>query len=200
VYAATASIIATFLLFVAFFLVVAFRFIVVPTGPSSTHQELIFDVTSSAPVASASFLSEEKRAYLRSPAAFTKPTADAPATISDKALRRARVLDPGTRFDVTATLVVPDAAAAATGAGGVDGGMFQVYASLTNERGDAIANATRPATLKRVNPEVRLLRFVTRWPLYALGLMEETQTLTLPVRSISHWSPYDRVGVVNAVS
>ncbi|EEH53274.1 uncharacterized protein MICPUCDRAFT_48612 [Micromonas pusilla CCMP1545] len=201
VYAATASIISTFLLFVAFFLVVAFRFIVVPTGPSSTHQELIFDVTSSAPVASASFLSEEKRAYLRSPAAFTKPTADAPATISDKALRRARVLDPGTRFDVTATLVVPDAAAAATGAGGVDGGMFQVYASLTNERGDAIANATRPATLKRVNPEVRLLRFVTRWPLYALGLMEETQTqwIRLPMfRGVSEdkSSPFTSVVVV----
>jgi hypothetical protein len=42
---AVAALVSTALLFVSFLLVVLFRLLVVPNGPSTTHQELVFDFT-----------------------------------------------------------------------------------------------------------------------------------------------------------
>ena len=137
-----------------------------PNGPSTTNRELFFDFTSDVPTAHASFMSTKTmRAML--------PESGAAGEITDQALRRARLLDPGQRYNVGISLVMPETPAnRATG-------MFQVFAELMTARGDVLANATRPATLRYASAEVRWLRLLVRWPLFALGFAEEKQTVAL---------------------
>lgn len=62
-----------------------------------------------------------------------------------------------------------------------EAGMFQVSAELMNARGDVLANATRPASLRFASAEVRWLRLLVHWPWYAFGLAEEKQSMALPM-------------------
>ena len=162
---AVAAVVSTALLVFAFALVVFVRFALVPGGPSSTSRELLFDFESPTPTAHVSFLSPKQLAAL--PAT--------PDAITPAIMRRHRALDPGATFDVRVHLTLPESPHNRDVAG-----LFQVRAELLTARGDVLANATRPAGLRYASTEVRWLRLGLRWPLYALGLREETQTLTLP--------------------
>ena len=62
----------------------------VPGGPSTTHQELVFDFTAPSPVAIASFLSPATLAIMPSD----------PARVTTEMMRGARLLSSGQRFDV----------------------------------------------------------------------------------------------------
>ena len=53
---AVGAVVSTVLLAVAFALVLSFRWLVVPRGPSATHQELFLDFTRPAPTAVATFM------------------------------------------------------------------------------------------------------------------------------------------------
>ena len=163
---AVAAVVSTALLVFAFALVVFVRFALVPGGPSSTSRELLFDFESPTPTAHVSFLSPKQLAAL--PAT--------PDAITPAIMRRHRALDPGATFDVRVHLTLPESPHNRDYAG-----LFQVRAELLTARGDVLANATRPAGLRYASTEVRWLRLGLRWPLYALGLREETQTLTLPM-------------------
>ena len=143
----------------------SFRFVFVPGGPSTTHQELVFDFTAPSPVAIASFLSPATLAIMPSD----------PARVTTEMMRGARLLSSGQRFDVSVVLVVPETPHNAAA------GVFQVRAELLDARGDAVANATRPASLRYASREVRWVKLLTRWPFYAAGLAEEKQTMKLPM-------------------
>ena len=93
-----------------------------------------------------------------------------PARVTTEMMRGARLLSSGQRFDVSVVLVVPETPHNAAA------GVFQVRAELLDARGDAVANATRPASLRYASREVRWVKLLTRWPLYAAGLAEEKQT------------------------
>ena len=146
----------------------------------------MFDFTSEAPTAYASFLSPKamRALSLLSPsppsaagasAGATGPPANNRTNVTDKALMRSRLLDPGQKYDVGVSIVVPETPA------NREAGMFQVYAELMTARGDVLAAATRPASLRYASAEVRWLRLLVHWPWYAFGLAEEKQTLSLPM-------------------
>mmetsp|Transcript_35972 Transcript_35972/g.57858 ORF Transcript_35972/g.57858 Transcript_35972/m.57858 type:complete len:111 (-) Transcript_35972:116-448(-) len=54
---AVAALVSAALLVLSFSIVACFRLMVVPRGPSSANQELVFDFTAAVPTARASFLS-----------------------------------------------------------------------------------------------------------------------------------------------
>ena len=145
---AVAAVVSTALLLLSFLLVVTFRFVFVPGGPSTTHQELVFDFTAPSPVAVASFLS---------PATLAAMPSD-PARVTTEMMRGARLLSSGRdrRQRRPRRPETPHNA---------DAGLFQVRAELLDARGDAVANATRPASLRYASREVRWIRLLTRWPL-----------------------------------
>jgi hypothetical protein len=142
------AVVSTVLLAVAFALVLSFRWLVVPRGPSATHQELFLDFTRPAPTAVATFMPP------KSVEAIERLTRASPGKpVSTATLRAHRVVAPHATYDVRVELILPDSKHNRDVAG-----TFQVTCELLNGRGDLIANATRPVTMKHASYELRLLK------------------------------------------
>ena len=150
------AVVSTVLLAVAFALVLSFRWLVVPRGPSATHQELFLDFTRPAPTAVATFMPPKSVEAIER---LTRASPEKP--VSTATLRAHRVVAPHATYDVRVELILPDSKHNRDVAG-----TFQVTCELLNGRGDLIANATRPVTMKHASYELRLLKLLVKWPLY----------------------------------
>jgi hypothetical protein len=164
-------VVSTVLLAVAFALVLSFRWLVVPRGPSATHQELFLDFTMPAPSAVATFM---PRTSVEAIESAKRASPERP--VSTATLRAHRVVAPRATFDVNVELILPDSRHNRDVAG-----TFQVTCDLLNGRGDLIANATRPVTMKHASYELRLLKLLLMWPLYVFDLARETHVVSLPM-------------------
>jgi len=101
--------------------------------------------------------------YLASP-----PTATA---LFPPARSQARLLPAGQSFDLSVVLELPESPVNR----GL--GVFQVTAQLLTADGEAVAVSSRPAQLRYRSVAARAARAATRWPLLALELAWESQTL-----------------------
>ena len=162
--------VSTVLLVVAFLLVVSFRWVVVPRGPSATHQELVLDFTMPNPSATAVFMPPRSVASIEA--------LEGPEMITTSVMRSHRVIAAGQSFDVHVELRLPENAHNREKAG-----VFQVTCELLTAKGDVIGKATRPASLAFRSFKVRLLKFLVMWPLHAFDLVKEEQVVRLPMFS-----------------
>ena len=165
------AVVSTVLLAVAFALVLSFRWLVVPYGPSATHQELFLDFTLPNPSAVVTFMPPKSVEAIE-----TLRRASPGKPVSDAVLRSHRVVAPHQSYDVRLEFRLPDSAHNRDVAG-----TFQVLCELLNGRGELIANATRPVTLKHASYELRLLKLLVKWPLYVLDAARETHVVRLPM-------------------
>ena len=182
------AVVSTVLLAVAFALVLSFRWLVVPRGPSATHQELFLDFTRPAPTAVATFMPPKSVEAIER---LTRASPEKP--VSTATLRAHRVVAPHATYDVRVELILPDSKHNRDVAG-----TFQVTCELLNGRGDLIANATRPVTMKHASYELRLLKLLVKWPLYVFDLARETHVVSLPMfvaRAEARDSPF--VAILN---
>ena len=170
---AVGAVVSTVLLAVAFALVLSFRWLVVPHGPSATHQELFLDFTLPNPSAVATFMPPKSVEAIER---LKRASPEKP--ISNAALRSHRVVAPHQSYDVRLEFRLPESEHNRDVAG-----TFQVLCELLNGRGEVIANATRPVTLKHTSFELRLLKLLVKWPLYVLDVARETHVVSLPVFS-----------------
>jgi len=168
---AVGAVVSTVLLAVAFALVLSFRWLVVPRGPSATHQELFLDFTRPAPTAVATFMPPKSVEAIER---LERASPEKP--VSTATLRAHRVVAPRATYDVRLELRLPDSKHNRDVAG-----TFQVTCELLNGRGDLIANATRPVTMKHASYELRLLKLLVKWPLYVFDLARETHVVSLPM-------------------
>ena len=168
---AVGAVVSTVLLAVAFALVLSFRWLVVPRGPSATHQELFLDFTRPAPTAVATFMPPQSVEAIER---LERASPEKP--VSTATLRAHRVVAPRATYDVRLELRLPDSKHNRDVAG-----TFQVTCELLNGRGDLIANATRPVTMKHASYELRLLKLLVKWPLYVFDLAHETHVVSLPM-------------------
>ena len=144
----------SFALFLGSVVLVALtRYIVVPRGPASLTRDLVFDYTAATPSAKASFV-VEKFANLR-----LEPDV------------RRRVVNPKQTFDVEIEFVMPESEHNA------HVGMFQVNAKLLTPGGVELLGHSRPAIVKYTSKEVKWLKTIVWWPLHAIGVIEERQTV-----------------------
>ena len=121
----SAALIAGALLILSVILVFTTRFFLVPTGPASLTQDLVFDYTSTSPVAKASFVREK----------FGERQ-------SQTSNVRERMLSPRQNFDVEIEFIVPNSEY------NFDVGMFQVDAKMKTRQGKTLVDASRPGIVK----------------------------------------------------
>lgn len=168
---AVGAVVSTVLLAVAFALVLSFRWLVVPHGPSATHQELFLDFTLPTPSAVATFMPPKSVEAIEK---LRRASPDKP--VPSSALKSHRVIAPHQSYDVHLAFVLPESPHNRDVVG-----TFQVTCELMNGRGDVIANATRPVTMRHTSFELRLVKLLFKWPLYVLDVARESQTVTLPM-------------------
>jgi len=137
------------------FVVLIMRYIVVPRGPASLAQDLVFDYTAQHPLATASF-TPEKFANARA------------TSIEDLNMR---IVNPNQEFEVEIEFTVPESEYNA------DVGMFQVHTKMLTPNGKTLHESSRPGVLKYTSREVRWLKTIVWWPLYAFGFIEEQQNV-----------------------
>ena len=144
----SAAIISFGLLIASITCVFALRYIVVPRGPASLSQDLVFDYTAAAPVARVSFI----------PQKF--------ANTGESKPRKGRIVSAKQNFDVDIEFVVPDSEY------NVNVGMFQVNAKLLTPSGKTLLERSRPGIVKYTSKEVKWLKTIVWWPFHALGFIE----------------------------
>ena len=152
----SAALIAGALLILSVILVFTTRFFLVPSGPASLTQDLVFDYTSTSPVAKASFVREK----------FGERQ-------SQTSNVRERMLSPRQNFDVEIEFIVPNSEY------NFDVGMFQVDAKMKTRQGKTLVDASRPGIVKYTSKEVKWLKTIVWWPLHALGLIDEQQNIQI---------------------
>lgn len=166
---AVSAVVATVLLVVSFLLVVTVRWLVVPSAPSATHQELFLDFTLAEPTATAVFMPQSSiNAINALPAEKITPSI----------LRSNRVMASGQKYDISVTLDLPESKHNVLVAR-----TFQVTSTLLTANNVVLANATRPVNVQFQSLEVKLVKLLLKWPLYALGLATETQSIKLQMFS-----------------
>jgi seipin len=143
------------LLLLSIFTVLLVRFVVVPRGPVSLTQDLVFDYTTQAPLARASFLEEK--------------FANVPVNFQEDSSKR--ILRPKQSFDIDVEFTVPESDF------NVNVGMFQVNVKLLTPGGKLLLESSRPGIVKYTSKEVKWLRTIVWWPFHALGLIEEQQNV-----------------------
>lgn len=168
---AVGAVVSTVLLAVAFALVLSFRWLVVPHGPSATHQELFLDFTLPSPSAVATFMPPKSVEAIER---LRRASPDKP--VPSATLKSHRIIAPHQSYDVHLAFVLPESRHNRDVVG-----TFQVTCELLNGRGDVLANATRPVTMRHVSFELRLLKLLFKWPLYVLDVARESQTVRLPM-------------------
>ena len=100
---AVGAVVSTVLLAVAFALVLSFRWLVVPRGPSATHQELFLDFTRPAPTAVATFMPPRSVEAIEK---LRRASPDKP--VPSSALKSHRVIAPHQSYDVHLAFVLPE--------------------------------------------------------------------------------------------
>ena len=140
---------------VSVFVVLIMRYIFVPRGPASLAQDLVFDYTAQHPLATASF-TPDKFANVRAPSVEDLNT---------------RIVNPNQEFEVEIEFTLPESEYNA------HVGMFQVQTKLLASNGKKLHESSRPGVLKYTSREVRWLKTIVWWPLYAFGFIDEQQNV-----------------------
>mmetsp|Transcript_22148 Transcript_22148/g.27814 ORF Transcript_22148/g.27814 Transcript_22148/m.27814 type:complete len:367 (+) Transcript_22148:131-1231(+) len=84
-----------------------------------------------------------------------------------------RILKPGQKYTIIAELVLPESEANS------QAGVFMVELALRTSTGQLLASSRRPALLRYRSSVATLISQLATWPLIALGLVREEQTLQI---------------------
>lgn len=154
-YTLSAVTVAIGLFALSVFVVLLMRYVVVPRGPASVSQDLVFDYTLKHPLASTSFTPEK---FVNSKILATNAI-------------RGRIVNPNQEFELEIEFIVPESDHNA------QVGMFQVHTKMLTPNGKALYESSIPGVLKYTSKEVRWLKTLVWWPFYAFGLMDEKQNV-----------------------